>query len=245
MLFRHRGTLPLLLCVPVVSSALRGDGLDGAAAVVGAAVAATGVALRLCSVRRIGRGARVFRPHASAGLIAAGPYRWIRNPLYLAAALMLSGLGLIAGASWIALALFPATLLAYTPVVLGEERALSELLGEPYRRYLDRVSRWIGASRPWPAAPPGPLVDWSEVLRRERALVPGMIAAALAIAAVRSQWIPSQLLTRPLEQALGADLAWLVAAAFAVAVTVNGIKVELHQRRRQANRAAGADAASH
>jgi hypothetical protein len=178
-------------------------------------------------------------------LIAAGPYRWSRNPLYLAAALMLCGLGVLAGAGWLALAMLPATLLAYTPVVLAEERSLSELLGEPYRRYLDRVSRWIGASRPWLAAPPGPLVDWSEVLRRERALVPGMIAAALAITAVRSQWIPSQLLTRPLEHTLGADLTWLVAAAFAVAVTVNGIKVELHQRRRRANRAARAHAASH
>src|SRR5262245_52531812 len=124
--FRHREALLLVLGIPIAVTALRGDGLELHGALLGAALAAAGVALRLTAVRRIGRGARVFRPHASAGLIAAGPYRWTRNPLYLAAALMLCGLGLVAGARWAAVALLPATLLAYTPVVLAEERALEQ-----------------------------------------------------------------------------------------------------------------------
>ena len=147
--------------------------------------------LRLCAVRRIGRGARVFRAARERRADRVGALPLERNPLYLAAALMLCGLGLIAGAGWTAVALLPATLLAYTPVVLAEERALAELFGDDYARYLaqraalDRVPR-----RPrdagWRAR-----VGWREVFRREKRLVPGMLAAILAIVALRSEWIPA------------------------------------------------------
>jgi protein-S-isoprenylcysteine O-methyltransferase Ste14 len=236
-LFRHREALLLLLGAPIATFALRGEGLAPWSALAGVAIAAAGVALRLAAVRRIGRGARVFRPHASAGLIAAGPYRWSRNPLYLAAALMLCGLGLIAGAGWLAAALLPATLVAYTPVVMAEERALAELCGVDYARYLERVPRWLGGPAAADLGPSqGARVGWSEVFRREKMLVPGTAAAMLAIAALREQWIPSRLLVDRLERGWGVDLAWWIAGLAAMVVLGNAIKVERHQRRRRARR---------
>jgi protein-S-isoprenylcysteine O-methyltransferase Ste14 len=245
-LFRHRGAVPLLLGVPIVITALRADPLDGASALLGGAVTAAGLALRLFTVRQIGRGARVFRAHASAGLIAAGPYRWSRNPLYLAAALMLCGLGLVAGAGWLAVALFPAALLAYTPVVIAEEHSLADLLGDDYRRYRDCVPRWLGLPRRRPSAERAQPVAGSEVFRREKPLVLRMIAGAVAIVAVCSQWIPSRFLTEQLELAVGADLdlAWIVAAAVPLVLSARAVKVEVHHRLRSANRSAREHAAA-
>ncbi len=232
-LFRHREALLLPLAVPVIVAALRGGGIDYISALLGAGTAAAGVLLRLGAVRQIGRGARVFHAHARAGLITTGPYRWTRNPLYLAAALMLCGLGLIAGAGWMALALLFATLIAYTPVVLIEERALTKLLGVAYQQYIADVPRWIGFRRLDRGAPSDALVAWREVLHREKKLIPWTLTALLAIAAVRGEWIPVASLARRVELACGLDRAVLVAGAMAIALLVNAIKVELHQRGRE------------
>src|SRR5262245_3349447 len=164
LLFRHREGLLVLLTAPVIVAALHGGGGSWSSALLGSGIAAAGVLLRLSAIRRIGRGARVFRPHARAGLVQSGPYRWTRNPLYLAAALMMCGFALIAGAGWYATALVPMTLLAYTPIVRVEERSLLALLGDDYRRYLDTVPRWVGVPRARHAEC-GALVDWSEVFR--------------------------------------------------------------------------------
>jgi protein-S-isoprenylcysteine O-methyltransferase Ste14 len=232
LLFRHREALLVLLSAPVIAAALRGSGTSSVATLLGIAVVGGGVLLRLCAVRRIGRGARVFRAHASGGLIWAGPYCWTRNPLYIAAALMLCGFGLAAGAGWIAFALVPATLLAYTPVVLVEERALEPLLGDAYQTYLDHVPRWIGFTRPYRGASRPALVDWREVFHRERGLVPWSILALVAIATARADWLPVKQLGQILFRTTGVGLDTAVATGAALAVTANAIKVELHHRRR-------------
>ncbi len=241
LLFRHREAVLVLLSVPVIVAALRGGGIAPTSALLGTGVAATGVLLRLSAVRQIGRGARVFHAHARAGMVSSGPYRWTRNPLYLAAALMLCGFGLIAGAGWTAVALLPATILAYTPIVIIEEHSLLGLFGDAYRRYLAEVPRWIGLTgghRGDRGESDGALVDWREVLHREKRLVPGSLAAGLGIAAFRNEWLPMAELARRAERAAGIDLTVLVGAVMIVAIAINGIKVERHQERRRAARSA-------
>lgn len=222
VVFRHRGGLLLLLAFPVVCWALDAQaGASLAGSVLGGATLLAGVALRLGSVRRIGRGARVARAHASAGLICSGPYRWSRNPLYLAAALMLSGFGALAGGGGWAAALGPAAVAIYTPVVMEEERALDRILGEPYRRYRARVWRWIG--------PPGDSatsarVAWREVLRREKWLVPGSLLGALAVWGIGRH-----------------PLGWnagLLGALWLVVALGNAVHVERKWRARQHGRTA-------
>jgi len=224
--FRHRGGVLILLAVPLVVASLRVSRIGSGNAVLGTSVALAGVVLRLSAVRRIGRGARTKRPHASSGLIAVGPFSWSRNPLYLAAGLMVCGFGLFAGAGWRAAALLPATLLLYTPVVLAEESALTKIFGDDYRSYAASVSRWIGIPRGRARECVGALVPWREVFRREKWLVPGYLAAVLAIAALRSAPF------RVPQRFMGLDLAVPIGVAAAVAVAGQVVNVEIKHGRR-------------
>jgi protein-S-isoprenylcysteine O-methyltransferase Ste14 len=76
-------------------------------------------------------------------LVITGPYRWVRNPMYLAVLAVIIGQALL---------LRQVTLLIYAAVVaaafltfvkLYEERVLLERYGEEYRRYQAAVPGWI------------------------------------------------------------------------------------------------------
>ena len=75
--------------------------------------------------------------------VAVGPYRWVRNPIYIAA-LFVAG-----GEAWLFLSL---PLLAYTAaaavcfhgfVVWYEEPRLRRQFGDEYEAYRRSVSRWL------------------------------------------------------------------------------------------------------
>jgi len=233
-MFRHRSALLAALSAPVVVAALHGGGLGSAAAAIGAGLVGAGALLRLVAMRQIGRGARVHRVGVRRGLCTSGPYRWSRNPLYLAAALILCGLGALAGAGWSAAWLVPVTLVVYWPVVRIEENAMAEELGEAYRRYTASTARWIGWPAPRSAEGFEP-VSWREVLRREKRLLPGCLAAGLATAGIGSGVVPLGSLVREWTAAIGGSTP-IVVALFAVAVAGNALHVELHQRRRRVRR---------
>ena len=73
-------------------------------------------------------------------LAVRGPYRFTRNPLYLGSFLM--GLGFTLASSRVVLFVLFLLIfsLLYVPVMKREENELSELYGEDYRRYRQRVS---------------------------------------------------------------------------------------------------------
>jgi protein-S-isoprenylcysteine O-methyltransferase Ste14 len=75
-------------------------------------------------------------------IVAAGPYRWVRNPMYLGHLIFLAGLALLL-ASWIGGALLAFHLFWFHARVREDERRLEALFGEPYREYCRRVKRWI------------------------------------------------------------------------------------------------------
>lgn len=107
-------------------------------------VIATGVALYIACVRVfavIGRGTPGVWD-APRQVVAAGPYRWVRNPIYIAALII------VAGEAWLFLSV---DLLIYVGVlavafhllVVGyEEPRLRRRFGEPYEAYRRTVSRW-------------------------------------------------------------------------------------------------------
>ena len=76
-------------------------------------------------------------------LTETGPYRLLRNPIYVGNTLMCLGAVAASELLW----LMPVTLLwcaaLYTLVVQDEEAHLLEKYGRPYRAYLLRVPRWL------------------------------------------------------------------------------------------------------
>ncbi len=75
--------------------------------------------------------------------VAGGPYRWVRNPMYLGALLVIVGFGLWHASLSMALVAVPAAILAHLFVVLYEEPALERRFGIPYIAYSALVNRWI------------------------------------------------------------------------------------------------------
>jgi protein-S-isoprenylcysteine O-methyltransferase Ste14 len=104
-----------------------------------------GIALYLSCVwvfAAIGRGTPGLWD-APRRFVAAGPYRWVRNPIYIAALLIVSG------EAWLFLSvdllLYAGGLaVAFHLLVVGyEEPRLRARFGEQYEAYRRTVSRWV------------------------------------------------------------------------------------------------------
>jgi protein-S-isoprenylcysteine O-methyltransferase Ste14/SAM-dependent methyltransferase len=82
-------------------------------------------------------------------LVRAGPYRVVRNPMYVAVGLILAGEALAFGSVTLVVYLFLVLLVFHLFVILYEEPALRRLFGPAYQEYCRRVPRWIpGLARP-------------------------------------------------------------------------------------------------
>jgi protein-S-isoprenylcysteine O-methyltransferase Ste14 len=75
-------------------------------------------------------------------ILASGPYRWVRNPMYLGHLIFLAGVALLLG-SWIAAAVWVFHLAWFHRRVREDEARLDALFGDAYRDYRRRVKRWI------------------------------------------------------------------------------------------------------
>src|ERR1041385_529070 len=72
-------------------------------------------------------------------LVDSGPYRFVRNPMYIGAGLALGGAALFYQ-SWALLGYaFAFALITHLFVVLYEERALRSMFGDAYASYCERV----------------------------------------------------------------------------------------------------------
>ena len=76
-------------------------------------------------------------------LILDGPFRFTRNPLYLALALLTIGAGLWLDTWWVLILLFPAVALVDRLVIAREEAYLSRRFGSEFDAYAARVRRWL------------------------------------------------------------------------------------------------------
>lgn len=116
----------------------------GIAQIAGASLAILGGALACWCILTFvvtGRGTPApFDPPRR--LVVSGPYRFVRNPMYLGAVLVLGGAGVYYASVW---------LIGYALVFLGathlfvrgyEEPALRASFGEEYAAYCRRTRRW-------------------------------------------------------------------------------------------------------
>jgi protein-S-isoprenylcysteine O-methyltransferase Ste14 len=117
---------------------------------VGAVVAGLGVVVGTDALLRFpleGLGTPV--PMApTARLVVHGPYRRVRNPIYLAGLALVLGQALVFGS--LALAVWAAALAAWFVgfVRFYEEPTLRQRYGEQYERYCQHVPRWLPSWRP-------------------------------------------------------------------------------------------------
>ena len=88
-------------------------------------------------------GASPVPRHPATNLVTGGPFRYSRNPIYLAYTLAYAGISCLVGSVW-SLALLPVALVLIQHLsVASEERYLEQQFGEAYRSYRARVRRWI------------------------------------------------------------------------------------------------------
>lgn len=76
-------------------------------------------------------------------LVTDGPFRYTRNPMYLAIVLFHAGLACFVNALGFALVLPVHILVMQYGVIRHEERHLEHVFGEEYRAYTTRVRRWL------------------------------------------------------------------------------------------------------
>lgn len=172
-LFQARSYVPL----PLLALTLWASRGAGALLLPGLLLLGLGEGLRLWGVAWIGPRSRT-RGDDVGGLVAGGPYRWSRNPLYVGNLMMLGGVAALSGRPWCVPAVVLPMLLHYHLIVRWEESNLGRQLGASYLEYCGRVRRWVGS--PAPPVPTDP--DWERALRSERGtLVGAFVVAAMVL----------------------------------------------------------------
>ena len=125
--------LPLSSLVPIPVQVVTGWALI----VMGFSLMAWGLA-----TFRLARTA-VYPNQPARQLVAKGPYRFSRNPMYVGLTIMTTGIGLLADNIWM-LMILPVVLTVISKFVIRrEERYLQHAFGASYEDYLKRVRRWI------------------------------------------------------------------------------------------------------
>jgi protein-S-isoprenylcysteine O-methyltransferase Ste14 len=76
-------------------------------------------------------------------IITTGVYRFSRNPIYLAFAIINVGIGFLLNSGWILFSVVALIPLLQVVVISREERYLETKFGEDYLQYKRRVRRWI------------------------------------------------------------------------------------------------------
>jgi len=118
--------------------------MGGARTLLGWLLAGAGVALAASAIvlfRRAGTSPVPIQP--TTALVAQGPYRFTRNPMYVGLAALYAGIALLVNSLW-PLVLLPVVLIAIRWWVIAREEAyLERKFGDAYRAYTRRVRRWL------------------------------------------------------------------------------------------------------
>jgi len=112
--------------------------------IVGAALCLAAVVLSVSAstlLRRAGTSVRPDKP--STVMVITGPYRFTRNPLYLALCLLHAGIALLVGGLIPLLMTLVLAIILRQAVISREEHYLSGKFGPAYSDYCIKVRRWL------------------------------------------------------------------------------------------------------
>lgn len=111
---------------------------------VGGVLVIAAIAIALWARNAFARAGTPVRPtEPTTAIVRSGPYRFTRNPMYLALTLLYAGIVLIVNGVWPALMTAPLLWTMHWGVIAREERYLDRKFGETYRDYRRRVRRWV------------------------------------------------------------------------------------------------------
>ncbi len=145
--------------------------------VIAALIAAKAVLFRVWGAAYLGPNTVSSMSMAAGRVMADGPYRFMRNPLYIGLWCMVIALAFFMPATGAAFAVILIGVFAVR-LTLGEEAFLAEKIGEPYVAYLRGVPRFIPRLRGAPA-PAGVKARWIRALLTE--LTPIGIFVAIVV----------------------------------------------------------------
>lgn len=121
-----------------------GGAVAASLAVAGLFLMAAGIALDLATALAFRRHRTTVLPHRGATrLITDGPFRYSRNPIYVANTLLVAGGGLVSGIAWLIPAAFAAAVATRKMAIEREEAHLALRFGEDWRAYAARTPRWL------------------------------------------------------------------------------------------------------
>lgn len=144
----NRGKLRTLL---VVAACLLGAP-TGVTMLAGAAIVLPGILLHLWSKGCL---------RQNLELTTAGPYRWTRNPFYLANLLVEVGIGVASANPWILAVYLPLWFFVYLRTIRREETALAPIFGEKLAAYCARVPKLFPNPFRGPFRPVEGAFSWS------------------------------------------------------------------------------------
>ncbi len=111
---------------------------------LGVALLLAGTALSVWGSRSMSKtGTNISATRPAMVLVTSGPFRFTRNPLYVADTLLLLGLSLALNNAWGILAVVLLSVIRHYGVILREERYLEAKFGESYRQYRSAVRRYF------------------------------------------------------------------------------------------------------
>lgn len=80
---------------------------------------------------------------ATQHIVQDGPFRWTRNPIYLAMTLLYLGASALLDSVWPIILLAPLLTVMQCGVIRREEHYLDQCFGAAYRAYCERTRRWF------------------------------------------------------------------------------------------------------
>ena len=112
------------------------------------ALSIIGIACAIWAIVTLGRHYDlVLEVHAGHQLVRAGPFAWVRHPMYTGLALHFLGACLATGNALLLIGTLFVTLPAFYARARAEENLLSEQFGSEYDRYMDEVPMLVPGLR--------------------------------------------------------------------------------------------------
>ena len=130
--------LDWLAPLPLLPADLPAGGLGAMVFVLALAL----FAWAIVTITRVGSNVPTNLPTTT--IVESGPYRFTRNPIYLAMFLGLIGLAIAFDNLWLLILLVPFALVIRYGVVAREEAYLERKFDDVYLGYRSRVRRWLG-----------------------------------------------------------------------------------------------------